>query len=66
MILIPIYLQSNRGMTALESGLFLLPGSIAMAIMSPIAGRLYDRYGIKWIGIFGTVYLLDRPQPIPI
>lgn len=58
MILIPIYLQSNRGMTALESGLFLLPGSIAMAIMSPIAGRMYDRYGIKWIGIFGTVLLV--------
>lgn len=58
MILIPIYLQSNRGMTALESGLFLLPGSIAMAIMSPIAGRMYDRYGIKWIGIFGTVVLV--------
>ncbi|MCZ2258433.1 DHA2 family efflux MFS transporter permease subunit [Sporosarcina sp. G11-34] len=58
MILIPIYLQSNRGMTALESGLFLLPGSIAMAIMSMIAGRMYDRYGIKWIGIFGTILLV--------
>lgn len=58
MILLPIYLQNNRGMTALESGLFLLPGSIAMAIMSPIAGRMYDRYGIKWLGIFGTVVLV--------
>ena len=58
MILIPIYLQNNRGMTALESGLFLLPGSIAMAIMSPIAGKMYDRYGIKWIGIFGTIVLV--------
>ncbi len=58
MILIPIYLQNNRGMTALESGLFLLPGSIAMAIMSPIAGRMYDRYGIKWIGIFSTIVLV--------
>lgn len=58
MILIPIYLQTNRGFTALESGLFLLPGSIAMAIMSPIAGKMYDRYGIKWLGIFGTIVLL--------
>ena len=58
MILIPIYLQTNRGFTALESGLFLLPGSIAMVIMSPIAGKMYDRYGIKWLGIFGTVILL--------
>ena len=64
MILIPIYLQSNRGMTALESGLFLLPGSIAMAIMSPIAGRMYDRYGIKWIGIFGTVVLVGYDRSL--
>jgi len=58
MILIPIYLQSNRGMSALESGLFLLPGSIVMALMSPIAGRMYDQYGIKWIGIFGAVLMV--------
>ena len=58
MILIPIYLQTNRGFSALESGLFLLPGSIVMAILSPIAGRMFDRYGMKWIGIFGTVLLV--------
>ncbi|MED4534324.1 DHA2 family efflux MFS transporter permease subunit [Metabacillus fastidiosus] len=58
MILLPIYLQNNRGMTALESGLFLLPGSIVMAIMSPIAGKMYDRYGMKWIGILGSVILI--------
>ncbi|MEO4053229.1 DHA2 family efflux MFS transporter permease subunit [Solibacillus sp. CAU 1738] len=58
MILIPIYLQTNRGLTALESGLFLLPGSIAMAIMSPIAGKMFDRYGIKWLGIIGTFLLV--------
>lgn len=58
MILLPIYLQSNRGLSALESGLFLLPGSIAMAIMSPIAGRIFDRHGIKWLGILGTLIIV--------
>lgn len=58
MILLPIYLQTNRGLTALESGLFMLPGSIVMAILSPIAGRIFDRHGIKWIGIFGTVMII--------
>lgn len=58
MILLPIYLQNNRGLSALESGLFMLPGSVVMAILSPIAGRMFDRYGIKWIGIFGTVVLV--------
>lgn len=58
MILLPIYLQSNRGLTALESGLFLMPGSIVMALLSPYAGKLFDRHGIKWIGIFGTVVIV--------
>ncbi|MFX3634361.1 MAG: DHA2 family efflux MFS transporter permease subunit [Candidatus Pristimantibacillus sp.] len=58
MILLPIYLQNNRGMSALESGLFLLPGSIVMAIMSPIAGKMFDRCGMKWIGILGTIILV--------
>ncbi|MGM0876212.1 MAG: DHA2 family efflux MFS transporter permease subunit [Bacillota bacterium] len=58
MILLPIYLQESRGMSALESGLFLLPGSIVMAIMSPISGRMYDRYGMKWIGIVGAICLV--------
>lgn len=58
MILLPIYLQDNRGLTALESGLFMMPGSIIMAILSPIAGRLFDRYGINGIGIFGTAVLV--------
>ncbi len=58
MILLPIYLQTNRGLSALESGIFMLPGSIVMAILSPVAGKMFDRYGIKWIGIFGTVVLV--------
>ncbi|OAB38229.1 MFS transporter [Paenibacillus macquariensis subsp. defensor] len=58
MILLPTYLQSSRGMSALESGLFLLPGSIVMAIMSPIAGRLFDKHGMKWIGITGVTILV--------
>ncbi|MHA0858235.1 DHA2 family efflux MFS transporter permease subunit [Paenibacillus sp. CMAA1364] len=58
MILLPIYLQISRGMSALESGLFLLPGSIVMAIMSPIAGRIFDRHGMKWIGVLGVSLLV--------
>ncbi|CAM4222332.1 DHA2 family efflux MFS transporter permease subunit [Paenibacillus alkaliterrae] len=58
MILLPIYLQSSRGMSAFETGLFLLPGSIIMAIISPISGKIYDKYGIKWIGVFGVITLV--------
>jgi MFS family permease len=55
MILIPIYLQNIRGFTSLQSGLILLPGAIAMGIMSPIAGALFDKIGARWLAVTGLV-----------
>ncbi|SFI80484.1 DHA2 family efflux MFS transporter permease subunit [Brevibacillus centrosporus] len=51
--LMPIFLQNVQGMTAMESGLLLMPQSIAMAIMMPISGKLMDKYGVGPIGLVG-------------
>lgn len=56
-LLLPIYLQSLRGMTATTSGLITLPGSLVMLLWSPIAGKLYDRIGMKPLLIIGSVAL---------
>ncbi|MCC3371457.1 DHA2 family efflux MFS transporter permease subunit [Cohnella sp. REN36] len=53
MMLLPLYLQNARGFTALESGLLMLPGSLLMGFMMPITGRLFDRFGAKWLSIIG-------------
>lgn len=53
MILMPIYMQNVRGFSPLMSGLMLLPGGVIMGIMSPITGRLFDRYGAKWLALIG-------------
>ncbi|SFC63906.1 drug resistance transporter, EmrB/QacA subfamily [Bacillus sp. 491mf] len=53
MLLLPVYLQNIRGFTPIESGLLLLPGSLIMGIMGPIAGKLFDKYGIRPLAIFG-------------
>ncbi|RDW17593.1 MFS transporter [Oceanobacillus arenosus] len=53
MILIPIYIQTLRGYTPMESGLLMLPGAIVMGIMSPITGRLFDKYGARTLAIIG-------------
>lgn len=37
MILLPLYLQSLRGFSALDSGLLLLPGALIMGVMGPIS-----------------------------
>lgn len=54
-MLLPIYFQTMRGMTPMESGMVLLPGSIVMAIMSPITGRMFDKYGSKRLAMSGLV-----------
>lgn len=49
MILLPLYLQTGLGLTALAAGLVLMPGGVLNGIMSPIAGRIFDSFGPKWL-----------------
>ncbi|MEQ6378258.1 MDR family MFS transporter [Bacillaceae bacterium S4-13-58] len=51
--ILPIYMQNMHDFTALESGLMLLPGALVMGVMSPISGRLFDKFGSKWLAITG-------------
>lgn len=53
MMLLPIFLQNALGYSPLEAGLIMLPGGIVMGIMSPITGRLFDRFGAKWLALIG-------------
>jgi len=45
--LLPLFLQNIRGLTALETGLLMLPAVLGSIVTMPIAGRLYDRIGPK-------------------
>ncbi len=58
MILLPIYLQTGRGFTAFEAGLILLPGAVINAFLSPVTGKLYDRFGAKPLFITGLLFVL--------
>lgn len=66
MILTPAYLQSVRHIEPMESGLMMLPGALVMAAMSPITGRLFDKFGPRVLAIIGmsimtvTTYLLSH------
>jgi EmrB/QacA subfamily drug resistance transporter len=48
-----IYLQSVLGFSALKAGLVLAPMSVIGMLLSPIAGRLSDRIGGKYILVVG-------------
>ncbi|WCK54277.1 DHA2 family efflux MFS transporter permease subunit [Aneurinibacillus sp. Ricciae_BoGa-3] len=55
--LTPIYLQNIQGMSAIDTGLLLMPQAIAMAIMMPIAGKLFDKIGVIPLGLVGLTIL---------
>jgi EmrB/QacA subfamily drug resistance transporter len=55
MMLLPLYLQNVRGYTALESGLLLLPGALVMGFLMPVTGKLFDRFGAKWLAVLGMI-----------
>src|SRR5512147_796877 len=55
--LMPVYLQAFRGRTALETGFILLGIAIPSGIMTPLAGRLYDKYGPRMNLIVGFIIL---------
>ncbi len=53
--LMPQFLQLGQGLGALDAGLVLLPPALAMALLMPISGLLYDRIGPRWPAFIGLV-----------
>ncbi len=52
-----IYMQSVLGYSALKSGLVMAPSSVVSMFLAPIAGRMSDRIGGKYILMLGlTLY----------
>ena len=64
--LVPTLLQDGRGFTATETALMMMPLSLMMLIMSPVSGRLSDRFGSRPLTTVGMVlvclalFLLSR------
>ncbi|MGG0168497.1 DHA2 family efflux MFS transporter permease subunit, partial [Bacillus tropicus] len=52
-LIVPLYLQTIKHYTPLETGLVIFPQAIASGIMMPISGRLYDKIGARPLAIVG-------------
>lgn len=55
--LVPLYMQNARGFTATEAGMALLPGALVNGIMSPITGKIFDRFGARWLAVTGLIII---------
>ncbi len=53
--LLILFLQIILGFSALKAGLTLLPLPLAIIVVAPLAGRLTDRIGGRWLLFAGTI-----------
>ncbi len=49
--LMPFYIIQGLGYQASTAALFMLPGSACTALMGPIAGRLSENFGTRWLSV---------------
>ncbi len=57
-ILLPIYLQQVHHLESVTIGLVLLPGGLAMGLLGPVVGRLYDKIGPLPLTLSGSVLMV--------
>jgi len=54
---LPFYFEDILGRTQVETGFFMTPWPLVVAVMAPIAGRLSDRYAAGILGSIGLALL---------
>ncbi|WP_458107920.1 DHA2 family efflux MFS transporter permease subunit [Arthrobacter sp. R3-55] len=57
-ILLPLYLQNTLNLQPLETGLALLPGGLAMGLLGPVIGRIFDKVGPLPLTVTGSVLMV--------
>ncbi len=57
LIILPLYLQIDRGESTLATGLLLAPQGLGAALTMPISGRLTDRIGGGPVVVFGLIVM---------
>ena len=56
--IIPILVQTVQGQSATVFGIVIAPCALITGLMSPVAGKLYDKIGMKPLAMLGTVLVL--------
>lgn len=55
LFLMPLFLQSILGQTAMQSGLILLPAALTTALFMPLSGRIMDNFGARGVVFAGLL-----------
>ncbi|WEV42218.1 MDR family MFS transporter [Bifidobacterium sp. ESL0682] len=57
-VIIPLFIQNDRGYSATISGLVMLPGALGQCISQFGGGRLLDRFGARPVALIGSFTLM--------
>ena len=52
---IPLFLQDAINLSTTDSGLVMLPGALAMGLLGPFIGRIYDSHGTRILLVPGSI-----------
>lgn len=58
MILLPLYMQRVLLLTSFSAGMILLPGGLINGLLSPLTGKLFDRFGPVWLSVPGLAIVV--------
>jgi DHA2 family metal-tetracycline-proton antiporter-like MFS transporter len=58
LVITPLLLSEENGLPAAGIGLVLAPGAVVVAVLSPLAGRLSDRFGPRTLVRTGLVFMM--------
>lgn len=66
---VPVFLQQGQQKQAFDAGILMLPSAILTGLLMPMVGKLYDKIGPRWLGVFGLTicaygtYLMSAITP---
>lgn len=63
-LMLPLFNQNILKVSPIISGEVMIPSALAMAFLSPFAGRLYDKMGIKKMTMIGALLGLITAVPM--
>ena len=52
---VPLFLQQGDGLSALQTGLTLVPPVMVLFVLLPVSGELFDRLGARWLAVTGLL-----------
>jgi MFS transporter, DHA2 family, multidrug resistance protein len=55
--LLPLFLQQLKGLTAVQSGLIMMPGALVMAFVMPFVGQISQRSSPRFLAMIGLALL---------